>query len=583
VRIRRAAKINTMNGSLNPEAVDADDIDLIGRYFNDGDREAMACLFERYSGVAYRIALGETRNSADAEDVVQAAFMNVLSKGHHVNSNVRGWIMSVVVNACRDKMKEESRRRNRQEAVAQDEPASSVANEESDELVTTSIQIVKNLPPLYRLPVSLHFLEGFSVQEVARTLSIPEPTVRTQLHRGLEQIRQSLASAGLVASLVLIPELLKSAQLTPAPARLAASCKSMMIKDAGASATAPVASEKVKRVRSYQAKASHRNLFISVGVVASCVILLAVLAVLKLNSHSQTVPGISQGDPAAASTNKASTPDTPKILTSAASSLVATEATRAGTPPAAPTRPLRGEGSVSSSNPAEIADTTKTAAAREDKSLLDEVGEPPAVPVIQAFVDYHDLQYWDNMTDKAKKWTARNDESTIHPSCSPSWSGFTTTVSAKNRLVAALRALEPGEKSGSVDYELHTDGDVHSATVWRVTQEAVNGNDLCTYCSRVREYLLTLAADGSVTAGTMVHDWSASGPPVATNITVDADINLDDDQAPAQTASSKQQADGASKEKEETLMKAAQAKLSAMTANWFGNHHLALDIDALEG
>jgi len=56
------------------------DQDLLRRYFAGRDGAAMERLFNRHAGTAFRIALREMRNSADAEEVVQTAFLNVLTK-----------------------------------------------------------------------------------------------------------------------------------------------------------------------------------------------------------------------------------------------------------------------------------------------------------------------------------------------------------------------------------------------------------------------------------------------------------------------------------------------------------------------
>jgi len=204
------------------------DQDLLRRYFIYQDQDAMERLFKRHADTAFRVALREMRNSVDAEEIVQAAFLNVLTKGNERISNVRGWIMGIVVNACRNQIKEELRRRKRHELAAKYSVNEETASGENAEMIAAVLRQVLSLPEHYRLPVTLHFIDGLPFQEVAFALARPEETVRKQVSRGIEQVRKSLATAGFTASVGAIPELLVSSPLPSAPTTLTASFKTMI-------------------------------------------------------------------------------------------------------------------------------------------------------------------------------------------------------------------------------------------------------------------------------------------------------------------------------------------------------------------
>ena len=222
------------------------DARLLRRYFKDGDREAMNELFKRHAGTAYRLAFADVENAADAEEIVQTAFLKVLLNEAKETDNVRGWIMRIVVNTCHDKMKEEARRRSRQKAVAVDLATTEAPDDERSELASAAVSAVKTLPKSYRLPVWLHYLEGLSFDEVGCALSLPEATVRSQANRGIEQVRQLLDAAGFTASMVAIPELLTSSTLPNAPAALTASFKTMIAGAKGSSAATGAAAVTTK-------------------------------------------------------------------------------------------------------------------------------------------------------------------------------------------------------------------------------------------------------------------------------------------------------------------------------------------------
>ena len=115
-------QIHTMS-SLQPTDESNSDAALLRRYFSNGDREAMDELFKRHAGTAYRLAYADVENAADAEEIVQIAFLKVLLNETREIDNVRGWIMSIVVDTCRNKVREESRLRKRQKAASADRSA----------------------------------------------------------------------------------------------------------------------------------------------------------------------------------------------------------------------------------------------------------------------------------------------------------------------------------------------------------------------------------------------------------------------------------------------------------------------------
>ena len=169
----------------------ADDAALLRAFCERHDRQAMNTLFARHADAAYRTALRLCRNAADAEDAVQSAFIEVLRRAaqYRGESAVKPWILGFIVNATRHKAREEGRRDAREEKAAVRESVLPAATE-TREAVRAAVQ---DLPDHYRAPVWLHYCEGLSSGEVAQALSLPENTVRSQLSRGVEQLREALA------------------------------------------------------------------------------------------------------------------------------------------------------------------------------------------------------------------------------------------------------------------------------------------------------------------------------------------------------------------------------------------------------
>src|SRR5436190_9352363 len=149
----------TPSPSSAPDGVDTvdltppptDDAALLRAYSESGDRQALNLLFARHADAAYRVALRCCRNSADAEDAVQTAFIEVLRHAakYRGESAVKPWIFGFVVNATRHKAREEGRRAAREEKASVSGEVSS-----DDRALQDAVRhAVQDLPEHYRLPV----------------------------------------------------------------------------------------------------------------------------------------------------------------------------------------------------------------------------------------------------------------------------------------------------------------------------------------------------------------------------------------------------------------------------------------------
>jgi RNA polymerase sigma-70 factor (ECF subfamily) len=216
----------------------ADDAALLRAFHERGDRQAMNVVFARHTDAAYRVALRCCRNAADAEDAVQNAFIEVLRHAaqYRGESAVRAWIFGFVVNACRHKAREEGRRAAREERAS----VSGDVMPDDRALRDALHHAVHGLPDHYRVPVWLHYCEGLSSPEVADALSLSENTVRSQLSRGVEELRSALASSGLALSSVALVGALATAATESAPATLTASISGLASAGAPAAAKAGI-------------------------------------------------------------------------------------------------------------------------------------------------------------------------------------------------------------------------------------------------------------------------------------------------------------------------------------------------------
>lgn len=131
----------------------------------------------------YRTALAILGDPSEAQDAVQEAFLAFLEKAPQ-NLEIPGaWLMRVLVNGCKSRL----RLRWRRPTVPLWEELPAPSPEEREEL-----EELYALPPQDRAVIHLHYYEGYSTQEIAQLLHCRPGTVRSRLSRARERLRRLL-------------------------------------------------------------------------------------------------------------------------------------------------------------------------------------------------------------------------------------------------------------------------------------------------------------------------------------------------------------------------------------------------------
>ncbi len=149
--------------------------------------EQITALVEKYIDTVYRVALGYTKNPEDAEDITQNAFLALLNHGSDFESDdhARFWLIRVTINACKKLFRSPWRN-----ALPLEEYAHSLPFEEQRH--SDLFLAVMALPTKYRMPIYLHYYEGYSTEEIAALLKTPKGTVCTNLRRGRNLLKTYL-------------------------------------------------------------------------------------------------------------------------------------------------------------------------------------------------------------------------------------------------------------------------------------------------------------------------------------------------------------------------------------------------------
>ena len=138
-----------------------------------------------------RLARSLVHDGGIAEDLVQSTFLRAIRRPPDPERPLRPWLARVARNLAHDRARAESRRFGREQEVARvkDHVPDASQAVESFELRTHVAQLVLELDEPYRTAVLMRYESGLSAAAIARRLEIPAATVRSQLKRGLDQLR----------------------------------------------------------------------------------------------------------------------------------------------------------------------------------------------------------------------------------------------------------------------------------------------------------------------------------------------------------------------------------------------------------
>ena len=139
------------------------------------------------------LALRMVQDEATADDLVQDTWVAVLRHPPQ-RLGIRAWLKQVLVNAARQRERSNQRRDRREEVVAREEavPLSAEDLVERIELQKRLLSEVGRLAEPYRTVVLLRYDEDLTAADIARRLGRSPATVRTQLKRGLERLRERM-------------------------------------------------------------------------------------------------------------------------------------------------------------------------------------------------------------------------------------------------------------------------------------------------------------------------------------------------------------------------------------------------------
>jgi RNA polymerase sigma-70 factor (ECF subfamily) len=171
-----------------------------------GDGDALAEVYDRWSGLIHTLAMRITDDAAAAEDITQDVFVGLWQRPEAYDPE-RGTLRTWLCMLARSRALDWTRRREaraRYHAVAGATAAAAPAFADIDEAVIwhTETKVVREavqaLPDLQRQAVHLAYYRGHTYRQVALALNIPEGTAKSRLRLALANIAERLAAEGIL-------------------------------------------------------------------------------------------------------------------------------------------------------------------------------------------------------------------------------------------------------------------------------------------------------------------------------------------------------------------------------------------------
>ena len=198
------AKMSEMsNGADNLPAVIDRNKETLAQRKARFEKDALA-----FTDQLYNAALRYTKNSHDAQDLVQDTYAKAFVSFHQFQpgTNLKAWLYRILTTTFINNYRKDQRRPQLSTGEVEDWQIAKAATHTSDQGKSAEEEVLENIadrdvkealaamPEEFRMAVYLSDVEGFSYKEIAEITDVPTGTVMSRLHRGRKLLRESLTS-----------------------------------------------------------------------------------------------------------------------------------------------------------------------------------------------------------------------------------------------------------------------------------------------------------------------------------------------------------------------------------------------------
>jgi len=178
-----------------PASKSSEDSSLVSAARN-GDRTAFGGLYERYSRMVHGILLARVP-PGEVNDLVQEVFLSALRQLHALRDDSRfgAWLGTITRNRANDYYRKSIPENKLTEPMEENQVETRTTNHAAEQEAAAILAVLRSLPEAYREPLILRLVEGMTGPEIAERTGLTHGSVRVNLCRGMQLLREKLGEA----------------------------------------------------------------------------------------------------------------------------------------------------------------------------------------------------------------------------------------------------------------------------------------------------------------------------------------------------------------------------------------------------
>ena len=141
-------------------------------------------VINRYGDILYRLCLLMLKNESDAEDAIQETMIRYFQNApvFEDTEHEKAWLIRVATNKCRDLLRFRARHPQVSEEFLSGFSCGSVD--------TGILEALTALPEKYRLVLTLYYIEGYRIEEIAKIINRTVSAVKMRLQKGRKLLEE---------------------------------------------------------------------------------------------------------------------------------------------------------------------------------------------------------------------------------------------------------------------------------------------------------------------------------------------------------------------------------------------------------
>ena len=158
----------------------------MNRQSSEANNTSFTEIYERNIDMVYRLCFILLKNTADADDAVQAIFLKLYkyNKPFHDREHEKAWLIVTTKNTCKDVLKSWWRSRRVDLDILPEK-----THWDHDDQQRDILEQLLRLPEKYRTVLYLYYIEDYSIKEMSTLLNRKESTLQTQLAKGRSRLK----------------------------------------------------------------------------------------------------------------------------------------------------------------------------------------------------------------------------------------------------------------------------------------------------------------------------------------------------------------------------------------------------------